>query len=445
MNKKDIRYSFLIIIILGIVLVPAQRPVPRNTFYRIQAEEEKQFHPRNLPFGIGLGRFHSEMDSGPVLVFNDTAYCAAGHRNPVVQSRVLLRTDELMGFHRAPVTSHLYSFERPREQVTLLSPYLEELLEEYGDFLFFAQARTDILPIYDPDPYNPLGYIERTLTAAQNILMAGYFTGDMQDPFHLGWISYQELEDLDIEMVPRLLDHPFPLFQFSLPDFYVYKFEARIYPVQEIDEFPFFHEFDLFNLREFEDKMFFDIRYATGDNFTGEKVYPYPFAYLQEEAAMALERVNDSLREKGYALIVMDAYRPLTVQYRFWDILPDSRYVANPATGSRHNRGVSVDIMLATLDGDPVEMPSEYDDFSERAHVDFEDCSEEAIQNRDMLINAMRREGFRVLSTEWWHYDYEDFTRYPVTDFIPEREEYNPVRQSSAAETEPEEIEALCH
>lgn len=428
MNIYFKRTCLILSILILFLVIPAQRPIPPNTFYTIDLEEEGQLHPRHINFGLGTGRFHSDMESGPVLIFDDTAYCAAGNKNPVDRSKVLLRTQQFMGYFRPPVTYSEYSFERPQDEVTLLVPHLEKILDEYGDYLFFARVRTDILPIYDPDPYNPLGYIERSLTAAQDLLLVGYFTQNMQEPFHIGWISFQQPEELDITLIRNLLDFPFSLFQFSLPDFYAYEFDARIYPVEESMEFPHFHEFDLVNLRKFENEMFFDIRYATNNNFTGEKVYPHAFAYLREEAAEALRRVNDSLREEGYALVVMDAYRPLSVQYRFWDVMSDPQYVANPMTGSRHNRGVSVDVMLATLDGERVEMPSDYDDFSERAHIDFEDCSEEALKNRDMLISAMKEEGFNVLRSEWWHFDYENFRNYPVIDFIPPKEDsYEPV------------------
>ncbi|GEM_PF-2826075 len=406
-------------IILTFVLINGQRPIPPNTFYDLRNEEEKQFNPRHLTLGFGIGRFHSEMEEGPVIIFNNTAYCAEGYRNPVDYTHTLVRTQQMKGMHRYPQTSESYSFEKPVEEVTLLAPHMEVILEEHGDYIFIAQARTDILPIYDPNPHNPLGYQERTLTAAQNLILLGYFTQECDDPFHIGWITYRQLEKPELEAIPQLLDYPFSLFEFSLPDFYVYKFDATIYPVEELREFPHFHEFNLVNLREFEEEMFFDIRYATRNNFTETRIYPSDCAYLNEEAAQALKRVNDTLREEGYSLKVMDAYRPLTWQYRFWEEKQDPQYVARPTRGSRHNRGVSVDVLLVTSDGNQVKLPAEYDDFSEKSNVDYEESSEEALQNRDRLIEAMQAEGFNVHSDEFWHYDYGDFTRHPVMDFIP--------------------------
>lgn len=159
-----------------------------------------------------------------------------------------------------------------------------------------------------------------------------------------------------------------------------------------------------------------DIRYATTDNFTGQAVYPSARCFLNRDAARALALVQEDLKSQGFRLKVFDGYRPLSVQRRFWAILPDPDFVADPAVGSRHNRGFAVDVSLVSLDGAEVPMPTEFDDFSERAHPDYPDISGEAARNRAILRRAMERRGFTIFPTEWWHFDYAGWEDKPVLD-----------------------------
>ena len=159
-----------------------------------------------------------------------------------------------------------------------------------------------------------------------------------------------------------------------------------------------------------------DIRYATTNNFVGEVLYPSPRCFLVKEAAFALKDVQDDLKVKGYRLKVFDGYRPLSVQKRMWEILPDSRYVANPESGSRHNKGYAVDVSLLDIDGNEVLMPTLFDDFSEKAHSDYMDLPEEAIRHRTILRTAMESHGFKGIETEWWHYDFRGWKGKPNLD-----------------------------
>jgi D-alanyl-D-alanine dipeptidase len=163
-----------------------------------------------------------------------------------------------------------------------------------------------------------------------------------------------------------------------------------------------------------------DVRYATADNFVGRPVYPpHPRVLLQRPAAAALGRASATLREQGFGLIVFDAYRPWSVTRLFWKVTPPAQrdYVADPRKGSRHNRGCAVDLTLYELaSGEPVPMPSAYDDFSERAHPDFAGGTAEQRRHRDLLRAAMEAEGFTVYSHEWWHFDYQGWERYPILD-----------------------------
>lgn len=159
-----------------------------------------------------------------------------------------------------------------------------------------------------------------------------------------------------------------------------------------------------------------DIRYATADNFTKTAVYPAARCLLRPEAAAALARVRRDLAASGLDLKVWDCYRPLSVQRRFWELVPDPRYVADPKKGSRHNRGAAVDLTLTDAQGRELEMPTGYDDFSERAHRASTAGSPAARANAQVLEAAMERRGFTGLATEWWHFDFSGWERYPLLD-----------------------------
>ena len=146
-----------------------------------------------------------------------------------------------------------------------------------------------------------------------------------------------------------------------------------------------------------------DNRYATTDNVTGIRLYPANTIYLERSAAERLARVQDSLRRQGIGLKVFDGYRPLAIQKALWKVKPDPQYVADPAKGSRHNRGSAVDVTLVDAAGRERPMPSAFDEFSERSHLAFMDTDGDLIANRETLQKAMRSEGFLPLATEWWH------------------------------------------
>ena len=133
--------------------------------------------------------------------------------------------------------------------------------------------------------------------------------------------------------------------------------------------------------------------------------------------AEKLKRVQAELAGQWLGLKIFDGFRPLAVQRKFWEIIPDDRYVANPAKGSRHNRGAAVDLTLIHLsDGRELPMPTPFDDFSERAGRDYPDLPAEVIRNRDLLRRVMEKHGFVALPTEWWHFDDVDWRNYPITD-----------------------------
>lgn len=178
-----------------------------------------------------------------------------------------------------------------------------------------------------------------------------------------------------------------------------------------------FREPELRELVKLDPTIKLDIRYANRNNFLGRPVYKEARAFLQKPAAEALVRAHQKLREKGYGIVVFDGYRPWSVTKIFWDVTPQDKkiFVADPSQGSRHNRGCAVDLSLFELaTGKIVQMPSEYDEMTERAHINYACATPEAKHLREMLRSAMESEGFVVYEPEWWHYDYKDWKEYPI-------------------------------
>lgn len=178
-------------------------------------------------------------------------------------------------------------------------------------------------------------------------------------------------------------------------------------------------EADLVELVRLSKSIKLDIRYATDNNFVGKKVYPEARAFLQRPAAEALVRVHKKLKKQGLGLVVYDGYRPWAITKLFWEVTSDDKrkFVANPATGSKHNRGCAVDLSIYDRKtGQPIAMPSGYDEFTERASPDYKGGTDEERANRDMLRKMMEEEGFTVNPNEWWHFDYQNWQEYAIYD-----------------------------
>jgi zinc D-Ala-D-Ala dipeptidase len=185
-----------------------------------------------------------------------------------------------------------------------------------------------------------------------------------------------------------------------------------------------FRGVDLVELTTLDPTIKLDIRYATANNFLSTPVYTQARAYLQRPAAAALARVHRSLSSQGYGLLIHDAYRPWWVTKVFWEATPPSlrEFVADPAQGSRHNRGCAVDLTLYELrTGKAVSMPGVYDEMSPRSYPDYSGGTPVQRQHRDLLRRAMEQEGFTVYETEWWHFDFEDWRQYPIVNVDFER------------------------
>jgi D-alanyl-D-alanine dipeptidase len=160
-----------------------------------------------------------------------------------------------------------------------------------------------------------------------------------------------------------------------------------------------------------------DVRYATDRNFMKRALYPSAKVYLRAPAARALLEVQRELAQRGIAIKVWDAYRPYTVTEEMWEQIKNPDYVADPASGSRHNRGAAVDLTMTYMRaGDVLSMPTFYDDFTPRAHHDFMKLPAKVIENRTLLRDTMVKHGFEPLPSEWWHYDFKGWERFELLD-----------------------------
>lgn len=174
---------------------------------------------------------------------------------------------------------------------------------------------------------------------------------------------------------------------------------------------------DFVAIQTLSDDIVLDIKYATSDNFLKQQVYECPACFLRHDAAQALVKANAELMKKGYRIKVFDCYRPLAVQRKMWKILPNTPYVANPAKGSKHNRGAAVDLTLVTLDGKELDMGTPFDFFGKKAHHAYKNLPKQVLENRTLLKNTMDKYNFRSISSEWWHYEYRPLQTAKVENF----------------------------
>jgi D-alanyl-D-alanine dipeptidase len=178
-----------------------------------------------------------------------------------------------------------------------------------------------------------------------------------------------------------------------------------------------FRKPELVELVKLDPTIKLDIRYATTNDFLGTPVYTEARAFLQRPAAEALVRAHHDLKAHGYGLIIHDGYRPWYVTEIFWKATPDDKkkFVADPAEGSKHNRGCAVDLSLYDLKtGKEVQMPSGYDEMTDRAYADYAGGTTDERARRALLREAMEVQGFAVIPDEWWHFDYKDWQQYPI-------------------------------
>ncbi|MGB5699062.1 M15 family metallopeptidase [Muriicola sp.] len=170
-------------------------------------------------------------------------------------------------------------------------------------------------------------------------------------------------------------------------------------------------------LADYNEDFAYELRYATENNFLKTKVYDCAECYTRKKTAKALIAANKVFLKKGFRIRFFDCYRPNSVQYEMWKIFPNPQYVADPAKGSIHNKGGAVDITLETLEGDPLDMGTDFDFFGREAHHDNRQLPEEVLENRGLLKEVMEANGFWSVRTEWWHYNLSSASNDPVANF----------------------------
>lgn len=174
---------------------------------------------------------------------------------------------------------------------------------------------------------------------------------------------------------------------------------------------------ELVNLERVVPGIVLDIRYATANNFTGEKIYALARAYARKPVAEALKKAQEDFKKEGVGIKIYDAYRPYSATVKFYETYRDTTYVASPYKGSRHNRGCALDMTLIDLEsGNELTMPTEFDSFKKEAWPSTPVPDPVIRKNRQLLISIMEKHGFKVNATEWWHFDYVGWEKFDVLD-----------------------------
>ena len=167
-----------------------------------------------------------------------------------------------------------------------------------------------------------------------------------------------------------------------------------------------------------EDGVVLDIRYATSNNFTKNQIYDCGRCFLRPELAKRIKTLQKDISQRyGMKLKLFDCYRPRPAQQKLWDIVPDEKYVTNPAKGSMHNRGLAVDITLVNKDGDELDMGTAFDHFGVEAHTINRNLPDEILKNRDILTKLMEVHGLKGITSEWWHFSLKT-VQAPLDDWV---------------------------
>lgn len=174
---------------------------------------------------------------------------------------------------------------------------------------------------------------------------------------------------------------------------------------------------DFVRLKDLSPDFVYELKYATPDNFLKQAVYDCGECYLRKSTAEALVKANEAFKQLGYRIKLFDCYRPLSVQKKMWKILPGTHYVANPAKGSKHNRGAAVDLTLVDAQGKELNMGTPFDFFGKEAHHIYTQHSKEVLENRKLLKETLDKYNFKSIYSEWWHYEYRPEMQSKVENF----------------------------
>jgi D-alanyl-D-alanine dipeptidase/esterase/lipase len=175
---------------------------------------------------------------------------------------------------------------------------------------------------------------------------------------------------------------------------------------------------ELIDLEKFIPSIVLDVRYATTNNFTKERIYDLPKAYSRKPVAIALKKAQEEFAKLGYGIKVYDGYRPYSATIKFYEVMKgDTMYVASPYKGSKHNRGCALDVTLVDLKTkEELKMPTEWDTAAKESWADAPVSDLAVAKNRETLISIMEKNGFKVYSAEWWHFDFVGWQKFDVMD-----------------------------
>ena len=174
---------------------------------------------------------------------------------------------------------------------------------------------------------------------------------------------------------------------------------------------------ELIDLEKFIPGIVLDIQYATANNFTKEKIYTLSKAYARKPVAEGLKNAQAEFAKQGVGIKIFDAYRPYSATVKFYEVYKDTTYVASPYRGSRHNRGCAIDMTLVDLKtGKELVMPTEFDSFKREAWPSTPVSDPIVKKNRELIISIMSKHGFKVNSSEWWHFDFRGWEKFEVLD-----------------------------
>jgi zinc D-Ala-D-Ala dipeptidase len=174
----------------------------------------------------------------------------------------------------------------------------------------------------------------------------------------------------------------------------------------------------LVNIQKKIPSIVLDLRYNTTNNFTKTTLYKKAnTTYLRVEPATALLNLQNALLQKGIGIKIFDAYRPYAATKLMWNLIHDERYVANPKSGSNHNRGLAIDLTIVNIKTlQELDMGTGFDNFTDTAHHSFTNLSQLILENRKLLKSTMEQYGFKSFDTEWWHYSWPNNLNYEVLD-----------------------------
>jgi len=160
------------------------------------------------------------------------------------------------------------------------------------------------------------------------------------------------------------------------------------------------------------------MKLSTDETSIGEPFYSRNLCLLQYDTVLKLVKAIDMFKAKGYTIVIYDAYRPTSVQQRWFDVIRVHKWVADPSRGMGgiHDRGTAIDMSLIDKNGNELEMPTPMHTFTEASARDSQEMTATARANMDYMARVMVNCGFTYINSEWWHFQCVNTKNYLPTD-----------------------------